>query len=121
MVITTPLLNAVLAGAVTSINTDATHIAVSTDNTTPTVSDTSLGGTELREAVFESNTTANSVSKSIFLDVTEFNGNTILKTGMYDAPSGGNLLSSSLTNTIPKDSNKEVFVEVTTTVNVVNI
>lgn len=120
MTLTTDSLDEAKSAVITALNTQQTHIAISTDNTTPTESDSSLGGTELIEAVYSSSVGASTITKSMFIDGTQFNGNTINKTGLYDAISGGNLLSSSLTNAISKTSDTEVFIDIVTNVDVVN-
>ena len=118
---TNTILNGIMSNAVSYIDTQETYMAVSTDTTAPTVSDTTLGGTELRQAVLSSSTTSNSITKEVFISASQFNGNTINKAGTYSASSGANLLGASLTNSIVKNATTEVFVSITTTVSVVNV
>lgn len=120
MVLTTDTLNEAKSAVISVLNSQQTHIAISTDTSTPSESDSSLGGTELIEAVYSESNSSSSITKSMFIDATEFNGNTISKAGLYDAISGGNLLSSSLTNSINKTSSMEVYLEFVTNIDVVN-
>ena len=97
---------------ITQLNTLITHTATGDDDTTPTVSDTTLGNETLREVYFDKvliSTTG--IGFTMFQDTADNNGEDIKETGLFDASSGGNLYSHSLTNAISKDSAKEVFIE----------
>jgi len=120
MVKTNTILNEIKSNTIAYIDSVETYIAVSTNTTPPTMSDINLGRTELREAVYSSSTTSNSVTKEMYLDLTQFNGNTINKAGLYSASTGDNLLGAALTNALTKNASTEIFVSITTTVNVVS-
>src|SRR6056297_63519 len=97
---------------ISQLNTLITHTATGDDDTTPTVSDTTLGNETLREVYFDKvliSTTG--IGFTMFQDTADNNGEDIKETGLFDASSGGNLYSHSLTNAISKDSAKEVFIE----------
>ena len=114
------VVSGIQTATVSYLNGLQTYIAVSTNATPPAMSDINLGGTELREAVYSSSTTSNSVTKEMYLDLTQFNGNTINKAGLYSASTGDNLLGAALTNALTKNASTEIFVSITTTVNVVS-
>lgn len=110
MVLTNTALADILDASLDRLQTNITNVEVSTSSTTPLVTDTAQGGTTLNETAFSTSRTATGVTAAIFLDVTEFNSNTINKAGTKD--SGGNLYSSALTNAIVKTSSVESFIEI---------
>jgi len=115
-------ISGILSSVISSYSTAFTHIGVGDGVTTPTVSDTTLTNETDRDALFDTLTDSTfSVSGSIFLDTTENNGNDIRECGIFDALTGGNMLSHSLTNTISKTSSIEVFIEILINLEVANI
>ena len=108
--------------SVTELASNITHIAVGDDNTAPTTSDTALGNETYREALFDPiTTTPVSVSATMFMDVTENNGNDIKETGTFNAGAGGTMYNRALTNVIAKDATNEVFIEINFLFSSVNI
>ena len=104
------ILDAVESGAVATIQSYITHIAVGDDDTAIAVADTALYSEVLREeALTPIITTANTLTASLFLDVTEANGETIKEIGVFNANSGGTMVSRNLTIPKEKTANKEFF------------
>ncbi|NCC41817.1 MAG: hypothetical protein EOM21_20865, partial [Gammaproteobacteria bacterium] len=71
------------------LNANITHIAIGTGTSTPIISQTTLDTETYREAIFESSSTSNTFTTSIFLDVTEAIGDTITEIGAFNSNSGG--------------------------------
>jgi len=120
MVVSQYSLNQIRNEIKTGFTNTYSHGAVGNGTTPPTTTDTTLSSEDYREAFFDESSNTTEYIASIFLDSTENNGNTIAETGVFDASSGGNMLLRSLTNSINKDSDTEVFVEYKITINVVN-
>ena len=121
MTVQTTILNAIESGAITTISSYTTHIAVGTGTSTPLVSQTTLDSEVLRENVFSTESPANNkLLVSMFLDTTEANGNTIGELGIFNASSGGTMVSRNKTNSLAKDSSTEVYYEVEYEVNASN-
>lgn len=105
----------------TDIQADVSHIAVGDDNTTPTTSDTSLGNETYRESFRNEEIINHKLFTEIFMDISENNGNNIREAGVFNAASGGDMFSRSLTNELSKTSTREVFVQIDIFVTAVNI
>ena len=117
----TTILNAIKTGAITTLQSYVTHIAMGDDNTPINVSDTALQSEVYREAVLSPITTiSNTLSTSVFLDVTEGNGNTFREIGVFNASSSGTMVSRNLTTVKEKTSNKEFYYEIKYTINASN-
>ena len=112
MVNTTGFLNTIKSGSQDTIITNATHMAVGDDNTTPTVGDTALGNELTRKTIQETTKGISDVIISLFLNSTESNGNSLKEVGMFDDPSSGNLLERSVFTTISKTSSIEVWIDI---------
>lgn len=84
----------------------ASHLAIGTDSTPPTASDTSLGNEKYREA-FDSTTDAgNDLEASMLIDESEANGETYREVGIFTAASGGTLFNHALISETQKDGEK---------------
>lgn len=112
MVNTTGFLTTVKAGIRSTIISNATHLAVGTDATTPTAGDTALGAEVTRKARQEFTEGVSDVIISLFLNSLEGNGNALVEVGMFDAVSGGNLLERSTYTVINKSSSLEVWIDI---------
>ena len=112
MVNTTGFLTTIKSGVQDTIIASATHMAVGTDNTTPTVGDTALGAEVTRKAVQEVTQGTSDVIISLFLNSTESNGNDLKEVGMFDASSSGNLLERNVFTEIAKSTSIEVWIDV---------
>lgn len=97
---------------ITELNNTITHMAVGDDDTTPTISDTTLGNETFRDALFDTTTATDTISFISFLDTTENNGDDIKEEGLFDDPTTGDMYQRGLTNLIEKTSSVETFIEV---------
>lgn len=109
---TTGFLNTIKEGVLDTVVAETTHLAVGTDNTTPTVGDTTLGNEVLRKARQEFTRGTSDVIISLFLNSLEANGNSLKEVGMFDAASAGNLQERSIFTTITKTSSIEVWIDI---------
>lgn len=90
----------------------ASHLALGTDNTSPSVSDSSLGAEQYREG-FDSTTDAgNDLESTTLLDENEGNGYTYEEVGIFTAASGGTMFNRSLISSTPKNSDNTATFEV---------
>lgn len=112
MVNTTGFLTTIKSGVRTTIINNATHLAVGTDNTTPTVGDTVLGAEVTRKSRQEYTEGASDVIISLFLNSLESNGDALVEVGMFDDPSSGNLLERSIYTVINKSNSLEVWIDI---------
>jgi len=112
MVNTTGFLDTLKTAVKTSVTTNGTHMAVGTDNTTPTVGDTALGTEVTRKALQESTVGTSDIILSLYLNSTESNGNSLVEIGLLDAASSGNLLVRDIFTTITKNSSTEVWIDI---------
>jgi len=119
-VVTNTFMISGLTGWITQLDTIATHVAVGDDNTTPVVGDTALGNETYIEARFRAFANSNSFIIDLRLDTTENNGNTIAEHGVFDAASGGNLISRDLTTAFNKTASNESFYRNTYNLTVTN-
>ena len=86
-------------------------IGTGDDDTTPTVSDTTLGNETIREAIFgTSSRTANSIYFEMFQDTADNNGNDIKETGCFSLITAGIMYNHALTNVISKTTDLNAFV-----------
>jgi len=105
-----------------SLTTTITNIATGTSATAPTVGDTALGGETIREVLFDTTPIVSSrIGFIMFQDVADNNGNNIQEAGTFDAASGGNMYSRSLTNLIAKSATIEVTIQINFILNLINI
>jgi hypothetical protein len=112
MVFNTIGLNLVQNNSATLINGLVTHIALGDDNTTPLISDTSLGNETFRDDTYADSVSSNVTNFDVRLDVTENNGNTIAEIGTFDDDTTGNMYSHNLTTSFAKTSSKEAYYRV---------
>ena len=112
MVNTTSFLNLIKAGAKDEIISQASHVAVGTDETTPTVGDTSLGAEVTRKARQEYTEGTSNVVISLWLNSLESNGNDLKETGCFTAISGGTLLTRETFTSISKTSSVELWIDI---------
>ena len=114
MAIPTGTQNNIRDDAASYISSTFTHIAVGDDNTTPTTGDTTLGNELLRIAFTDTTGPTNGVyTMSMRISTTQLNGNTIREIGVFNAASGGTMLTRLLTTEYAKTSDKEVWIDVT--------
>jgi len=112
MVNTARFLSTIKTGVKATVVANATHLAVGTDNTTPTVGDTALGAEVTRKVAQEVTQGTSDVIISLFLNSTESNGNDLKEVGMFDASSSGNLLERNVFTPISKSTSLEVWIDV---------
>ncbi len=91
----------------------ATHLAVGTDGTTPTSSDSALGNEVYRLAHSDRKDQNRDFWMSSFLDTSEANGHTLREVGTVTASSGGLFLNRALINEEPKNDQKTMTIDVT--------
>lgn len=101
-----------------SVNEDASHLALGTSTTDPTVDDTALGNEVFRTGVTSTLDDGTSLSTSTFIDTSEANGNTIEEVGLFTASSGGTLLNHASVQSVAKTSSKTLTIDVTLTFDV---
>lgn len=93
-------------------NLDCSHLAVGTDNTAPTTSESSLGTEAYRTAITDVIDNGNDLTTSTFLDSSEANGNTLVEVALYSASTGGTMFNRSLITAISKDNTKTATIDV---------
>lgn len=91
---------------------DASHLALGTDATDPSVSDTGLGAEQYREAVDSTTDAGNDLETTTLLDENEGNGFTYEELGLVSASSGGTFLNHSNISSTPKTSENTATFEV---------
>lgn len=74
---------------------DASHIALGTDDTTPSTSNSSLNSEQYREQHDSTTDNDNELEVTIELDTTEGNGNDFVEAGIFSASSGGTMFNHS--------------------------
>jgi len=99
-----------------------THIAVGSDGTSDSPSDTALGNEVLRKTFTEYNKDTLNFTYlwSIQLALTEANGYTLQEVGIFDDASGGNLGIRKTFTAIEKTSDKEVWIDLQLNIEVEN-
>lgn len=104
-----------------SVNLEASHLALGTDDTTtPDPSDTSLNSEYFRTTVSDWVQTGNQLQVDTLIQSGEANGSTIREVGLFTDSSGGaseRMLNHSLIADIEKDSTRNITIEVTLTFN----
>jgi len=91
---------------ITEIDDKISHAGVGSDNTTPLVSDTELGGETYRESILSSQSLATAHKVTLYLDQTENNGNSQREIGTFNASSGGTMYTRNLVTLFDKTSDK---------------
>lgn len=110
MVLTNTLFTEIQTAVITELTNEFTHLAVGTDNTTPTASDTTLGAEVFRDATFSTDTsTPGTFIATLEVLTTEANSNALVEVGVFDAASSGNLWMHETFNTINKTSDIQLF------------
>ena len=104
-------LNDIKDTAINEIIAKTQYIAVGTGTTTATISDTSLDNEILRKARQSYTQNTNSVVVSMWIGTSEANGSTLSEVGVFDASSGGNLLTRDTFTGLTKDNNTEVWID----------
>lgn len=113
MGITNFVIEDIVSDILSSFTSAFTHIGIGNNDATPLESDTTLSNETYRDALFDTLSSSTfSVSGAIFLDSTENNGNSIKECGVFNASSGGVMLTHDLTNIINKTSSIEAFIEI---------
>jgi hypothetical protein len=91
---------------------DASHIAVGTDDSSESPSDSSLGNEVHREGVDSSDDNGKNVKVQTLIGENEANGNTLREVGIFTASSGGTMFNRAVISDISKTSNKTVTIEI---------
>jgi len=112
MVNTTAFLNTVKTGVRATVIAEGTYMAVGTDNTTPAVSDTTLGAEEERNSRQEYTEGTSDIVLSLFVNSTEANSTSLKEVGVFDASSSGNMAMRDIFTAIAKTSSIEVWIDV---------
>jgi len=97
----------------TAVNESATHLAVGTDNTTPSSANDALNNEVYRVGVTDSVDNGNELLLSTFLDSTEANGYDLVECGIFTADTGGLLLNHSTFQTVSKSNTNTATIDVT--------
>ena len=108
-------------GAVTTLSGLITHIAVGTGTSTAVVTQTQLDGETYREAIFATDSTSNTFTTSLFLDVTENIGEVVAEIGAFTSSSGATMVSRDNTIVSTKTSSKEFFYDLKYEISATNI
>ena len=118
--ITDTLLDEMKDAALDRMQSEFTYIAVGTDDTTPTETDTTLGNEVLRKErqEYSRDDTNGKITVSMWILSTEANSNDLKEVGVFDASSGGNMFSRNTFNTISKNNNIELWIDLEFTVSV---
>ena len=109
MTVQTTTLTAIESAGVTTLSNRALFIAVGTGTSTASSTQTTLDVEVLRETVFNTIAATSSYTVSMYLDVTEANGNIIGEIGTFNSSSSGTMVSRNLTTTQSKTSSKEFY------------
>jgi len=112
MVNTTSLLDLVKTAVKGEIVTQFNHVAVGTDNTTPTVGDTTLGAEVTRKTRQTYSEGTSDVVISMWLSSLESNGDDLVEVGALNAASSGDLLTHEVFNSISKTSSVELWIDI---------
>jgi len=112
MVNTTAFLNTIKGEVRDAVIAEGTHLAVGTDNTAATVSDTTLGAEEERNARQEYTEGTSDVVLSLFVASTEANGVDLAEVGVFDAGAAGNMMMRDIFTAISKTASIEVWIDV---------
>lgn len=103
----------VLDPATSAGSETVTHLAVGTDNTTPTADDVSLGNEVYRVENTDRDNRGRDLWTSTFLDTSEANGNTLREIGLVTESSNGIFVNRSLISEVVKNNRKTVTIDVT--------
>lgn len=98
-----------------STNENASHLAIGTDDTTPTVNDSALGNEVHRNAVTSTTDGGSSLQITTLFDTGEANGNTLVEVALFTASSGGTMLNRAIISDVEKTDQKTLTVDVTLT------
>ena len=120
MTIQQPMLSTMETSAVTSLSASISYIGVGTGTSTPVVTQTQLDGETYREVIFATDSSANTFTTSLFLDVTENNTNVVNEIGAFNSSSGPTMISRNRTTTSTKTSSKEFFYDIKYEINATN-
>ena len=112
MVNTTAFLNTVKSGVRATVLAEGTYLAVGTDNTTPTITDTTLGSEEERNARQEYTEGTSDIVLSVFINSTEANSTSLKEVGVFDAAAAGNMAAHEIFTAISKTSSIEIWIDV---------
>lgn len=97
-----------------SVNKDASHIEIGSDNTGGTsTSDTSMNTLVDTLATTDEADNGKDLFTSTFIDTSQLNGNSLEEAGLTTASSGGTLLNHSTFTAISKDNTKTVTIDIT--------
>ena len=91
--------------------TSPTHMAVGSDSTVTTITDTTLGGELSREAFSASSTSDKKITYEMFLSNAEANGGSLCEVGVFNASSNGTMLGRNIFNVIGKTNKIDVQME----------
>lgn len=84
------------------------HIGIGSSNTSPSVSDTTLGTEEGRYDIDTTTSTVNSINFTYLLPTTALNSKTLKEVGLFNAASSGTMLSRNIFTEISKTTSLEV-------------
>lgn len=121
MTVQTAMLTTMETAAVVTLSASISYIGVGTGTTAPVVTQTQLVGETYREALFIEATTANTYTTSLFLDVTENNGEVVAEIGAFNSSSGATMVSRNNTTVSTKTSSKEFYYDIKFQVTSTNI
>jgi hypothetical protein len=123
MTLTTTLKDQVRSDTKDALEVLFTYGAVGDDDTPPVAADTTLGNETFRDAIDEIDKASaiDKITASLRVLEGENNGNDMKELGILDAASSGNLWLRHIMNTITKTSDIAVFLDVTITVEVVEV
>ena len=118
MVLTQTFLDEVRDQVKQQISDDFLYVAVGTDNTTPSSSDTSLGNEVLRKARQETTSGTDYRIVSMWVNSTEANGNSLKEVGTFNQSSGGSMWTRNTFTSLSKTDSMEVWIDVKVTISV---
>ncbi len=112
MVNTTSFMDLVKTAVKAEVVTQMSNPAVGTSNTTPTVGDVALGAETIRKARQDYTEGTSDVTISLWISSVEGNGTSLKETGVFNASSGGTLLTHETFTAISKTSGIELWIDV---------
>lgn len=101
-----------------SVNVQADYLAIGTDDTAPSSSNTSLNAEYFRKGVSDGIVSGNELQVDTLIQSSEANGETIREVGLFTTTQGAQderMLNHAAISDIQKDSSRNITIEVTLT------
>ena len=118
MVLTQVFLDEVREQIKQQISDDFTFVAVGTDGTSPSSSDTTLGNEVLRKERQETTSGTDYRIVSMWINSVEANGNDLQEVGTFNQSSNGNMWTRNTFSSLSKTDTVEVWIDVKVVISV---